>query len=327
MCVVIGEALLDMVQPEPGGAYVAHPGGGPLNIAVGLQRLGHNTQLMARWSTSPLGETVRRYAEANGLDLTACVYADEKVTLAFATVDAEQRASYDFYVEGTADWGWTDAELSRLPADAQVLHTGSLAATLAPGAAALTRLFARLHGEGRRLLSFDPNVRPALAGDRSAAVAKVEAFVAGAHVVKASDEDLSWLYPRDDVDDVLARWLALGPSLVVMTAGADGCQAVTGGGEKVAVVGETVAVADTIGAGDAFASGLLSGLLDAGLATPSALATISADVATAVLRRATLVAALTCQRPGADPPTRDEYAAVVGNGVDGDPWLASDHDR
>ncbi len=323
VCAVIGEALLDLVQPEPGGPYVAHPGGGPLNIAVGLQRLGHETHLLARLSTGPLGETLRRYAEANGLDVSACVRTDEQATLAFATMDDEQRASYDFYVQGTADWGWTDDELSRVPAAAQVLHTGSLATVVAPGAAALARLFARLHGEGRRLLSFDPNVRPALAGDRAAAVDQVEAFVACAHVVKASDEDLSWLYPDHELDDLLDHWVTLGPSFVVITSGADGCRAVTAAGDKITVAREAVAVADTIGAGDAFEAGLLSGLLDAGLATPSALSTIGPEVAMAVLRRATLVAALTCQRPGADPPSRGEYAAVAGSGSSPDPWLTA----
>ncbi len=310
MTTVIGEVLLDMVQREPGGPYVAHPGGGPLNVAVGLQRLGHGTSLMARLSTSTLGDTVRRYAESNGLDLTACVDTDEKLTLAFATVDAEKHTSYDFYVEGTADWSWSDEELSRLPAATRMLHTGSLATMLAPGAPVLALLFTRLRAEGRVLLSFDPNIRPALAGRRTDAVSKVEAFVACAHVVKASTEDVSWLYPHEELDAVMNRWLAMGPSIVVVTAGADGCRAVLSGGDSIAVGGESVAVVDTIGAGDAFQSGLLSGLLASGLATPSALPAITADQATVVLRSACLVAALTCQRAGADPPTLDEYAAV-----------------
>ncbi|MEJ7690262.1 MAG: carbohydrate kinase [Nocardioidaceae bacterium] len=314
MSAVIGEVLLDMLQLEPGGPYVAHPGGGPLNVAVGLQRLGHDTSLMARMSTSRLGETVRRYADANGLDLTACVDTDEMLTLAFANVDDEHHTSYDFYVEGTADWAWSDEELTRLPAATTVLHTGSLVTMLAPGAAALARLFTRLRAEGRVLLSFDPNIRPALAGDRADAVSKVESFVACAHVVKASSEDLSWLYPHDDLDAVMGRWLALGPSIVVLTAGKDGCRAVVAGGDTIAVGGESATVVDTIGAGDAFQSGLLSGLLVGGLGSPSALSTITPDQAAAILRRASLVAALTCQRSGADPPSADEYAAAAHTG-------------
>ncbi len=323
MCAVIGEALVDMVQVEPDGPYVAHPGGSPLNTAVGLQRLGHRTHLLARLSSRPLGESVWRHAVENGLDLTASVRSDGPATLAFVTLDDECQASYDFYVEGAVDWGWTDAELSRLPGAAAVVHTGSLAALLAPGAAALERLFARLHDEGGRLLSFDPNVRPAVAGDRAAAVVRVERFVASSDAVKVSSEDLSWLYPDDDPDGVLERWLALGPALVVMTAGSDGCKALTARGDELEVSGHQIAVTDTIGAGDAFASGLLSGLLDAGVVTPAALSLISADVATAVLRRATLVAALTCQRSGADPPTRKRYAEAANDAGELDPWLAA----
>ncbi len=314
MCAVIGEALLDMIQPEPGGAYVACPGGGPLNVAVALQRLGHSTHLLARLSSRPLGNVVRRYAAENGLDLTACVQVDGKVTLAFATFDDADCAAYEFYADGTVDWGWTDEELSRLPSATAVVHTGSLATVLGPGAAALARLFVRLHEEGRRLLSFDPNVRPALAGERAGAVAHVERFVATAHLVKVSSEDLSWLYPHEELDTVLERWLGLGPALVVMTAGPDGCKAVNSRLEEIMVKGEPIAVADTIGAGDAFQAGLLSGLLDAGVATPSALPQLSIDVTTAALRRATLVAALTCQRSGANPPTRQAYTDAVGNG-------------
>ncbi len=317
MFAVIGEALLDMVQPVADGPYDARPGGGPLNIAVGLRRLGYPTQLLARLSTGPLGAAVRQHAETNGLDLAGCVDTDDKTTLAFATIDGEGRASYDFYVEGTADWGWTPEELTDIPDSVEVLHTGSLASVIPPGAAVIAGLFTRLHEAGRVLLSYDPNVRPALAGERTVAVATVESFVAHSHVVKTSDEDLDWLYPGESPDDVLRRWSGLGPSLVVMTAGADGCRALAGG-VAIDVPGQSVDVVDTIGAGDAFESGLLAGLADAGLVTPAALPTISPDVASSVLRQATLVAALTCQRAGADPPSRDEYLAAAARQAAGD---------
>ncbi|MGH3500103.1 MAG: PfkB family carbohydrate kinase [Nocardioidaceae bacterium] len=131
MFAVVGEALLDMVQ-GPGDTYLARPGGGPLNIAVGLRRLGHHTAMMTRLSSSPLGEILRRYAGDNELDLSAAVSAASPATLAFASLDSQGRASYDFYVDGTADWAWSTAELARLPRHAQVVHTGSLVATIEP---------------------------------------------------------------------------------------------------------------------------------------------------------------------------------------------------
>ena len=294
---VIGEALIDMVQPEPGDTFAAKVGGGPLNIAVGLQRLGHRTHMMARFSTGSLGALVRGHAESNGLDLSASVATDDPTTLAFATLDEERHASYDFYVEGTADWGWTAEELAQLPTDARVVHTGSVAAAISPGADALLALWQQLHSDGRVLLSFDPNVRPALVGERSVAVARTEAFVATSHVVKASDEDLAWLYPDEALGDVVRRWARMGPELVVMTRGADGCVAETRSGLSAERPGLAVQVVDTIGAGDSFESGLLSGLADAELVEPTSLAQLSSAQLDSVLQRAATVAAITVAVP------------------------------
>ncbi|MBA2560881.1 MAG: carbohydrate kinase [Propionibacteriales bacterium] len=314
MFAVIGEALLDMVQPDPGGAFLAKPGGGPMNIAIGLQRLAHPTALMARLSNGPLGEIVRHHIESNELDLGTCVSTGDQTTLAFASLDEQRRASYEFYVHGTADWGWTDAELSVFPEGTRAVHTGSVAAFLAPGADALLRLWQRTRRQGQLLLSFDPNVRPALVGERDDAVARVERFVAASHVVKASDEDLGWLYPDTALPEVLRRWSTLGPELVVMTRGPAGCVATGPSRNPLESSGRVVDVVDTIGAGDAFESGLLSAIADLGRAAPGAVKDVSDGDLTSILDRAITVSAMTCQREGADPPTRvqyDEYSAVV----------------
>lgn len=314
MFAVIGEALLDLVQPEHGGPYLAKPGGGPLNIAVGLARLGHPTNLIARLSSGSLSEPVRRHAIDNGVSLDACVETSDLTTLAFASLDSRGRASYDFYVQGTADWGWSPIELSPLPAGTRIVHSGSLAAAINPGAEAILSAFEGLREAGNVLLSFDPNVRPALAGKRSDAVQRVEAFVRASHVVKASDEDIAWLYPGRSLVQVLDQWSTLGPELVVVTRGPEGCVAVRPGEQAQAAGGVAVEVVDTIGAGDSFASGLLSGLADAGATAPGGVRTLSGEALRSALRRATLASAMTCGRPGADPPTRCEYDAAAVHG-------------
>lgn len=311
MFAVIGEALLDMVQPSAGHTFVAKPGGGPLNIAVGLQRLGHETHFLARFSSGSLGGLVREHAEANGLNLDASVWTDQPTTLAFATLDAAGKASYDFYVDGTADWGWRDADLAALPPRARAAHTGSVAAFLSPGSDTLVRAWERERAAGRLLLSFDPNVRPALVGARESAVALAERFVAASHVVKASDEDLAWLYPEADPAEALRRWASLGPAAAVMTQGPDGCRAVTAAGDDVVVAGVAVDVVDTIGAGDAFESGLLSAIADADALDPGRVRELGPASWEQVLARAVVVSALTCGREGADPPTRAEYDAAL----------------
>lgn len=311
MFTVIGEALLDLVQPTLEGPYVAQPGGGPLNVAVGLQRLGHPTELMARLSQGSLGQVVRRHAEQNGVGLTHSVPTNDPATLAFASLDQHGHASYEFYVQGTADWGWTAAELAALPAGTRAVHCGSLAAAITPGAEAILATVQSVRAAGKALISFDPNVRPALVGTRLTAVARVEQFVAAAHVVKASDQDLAWLYPDTGALDVLASWLRLGSALVVVTRGAAGCVALTAQRVQVEELAVEVPVEDTIGAGDAFMSGLLSGLADGRRLSPAGVAGISQADLRVALRQASVVSALTCERVGADPPTREECAAYL----------------
>ena len=310
MFTVIGEALLDLVQVEPKGPFAAKPGGGPLNIAVGLARLGHPTELKARLSTRPLGALLRDHALANSVGLSSCIETEDQTTLAFASLDDQHRASYEFYVSGTADWGWSSDELASLPSGTLAVHAGSLTATLIPGADVLLGLWERLAGEDELFLSYDPNVRPDVAGLREASVRRVERFVAASHLVKVSDEDLAWLYPHTPHLDVVRRWSMTGPELVVMTRGADGCVAVKATGESMELPGVNVEVVDTIGAGDSFAAGLLSGLADVGCLRPRAISAQPVESLHAALQRAIDVSAMTCERAGADPPTRARYDAM-----------------
>ncbi len=297
---VIGEAIVDLVDTGDHATYSAHPGGSPLNVAVGLARLGHRTELMARFSGDAFGRLLRAHAERNGVGLAAAVSAAQPSSLAVATLDAQGRAHYDFYLDGAADWQWADAEL-RVPTGTSILHTGSLASWLAPGDDRIVELVRRVRDDV--LISYDPNVRPDLLGSPQRARVLVERVVEAAHVVKASDEDVAWLYPDSPIDTVAQRWLALGALAVVVTHGAQGASGYRSGQAPLIRKGREVRVIDTIGAGDAFMSGLLGGLARAGVRDRGGLA--GADLAS-VLDEAILVAALTCARAGADPPTAAE---------------------
>jgi fructokinase len=315
MFTVIGEAVTDLVeeQRDP-GHFVAHPGGSPLNVAVALARLGHPTALLARLSTGAFGRRLHEHAERNGVRLDHTVSTTEPATLAVVALDAGGDATYDFYVEGTADRLWRPQELATLPSGTEVVHTGSLACFLPPGADVLHARLTRLAADGRTLISYDPNVRRHLIGpDPAAARHRVERFVAVAHVVKASEEDLRILYPGADPLETLHRWHSSGPRLAVLTLGGAGSVAVTAAG-VVRRAADPVDVVDTIGAGDAYTAGLLSALADLRRTAPASLGDLPASVTAAVLARAGLVAALTCARPGADPPGRAEVAGADGPG-------------
>lgn len=298
---MIGEALIDLVPRDGPGDYRAHAGGSPFNVAVGLARLGNHTALMARLADNGFGRLLREAAVAEGIDLGAAAQASEPTTLAVVSMDEAAHATYDFYLEGTADWHWTVPELERLPADTGVLHFGSIASWTPPGSDLIDQLVLRARADGRMLVSYDPNVRPLVFGDRSHGRQLVERSVRHAHVVKASREDLEWLYPHS-VEQVAARWNQLGPALVVVTDAAEGAIVYREGAEPLRRPGRPVQVADTIGAGDAFTAGLLGGLVRRNLQAPEAVRAISDAQLVDVVDEAVLVSALTCERIGADPP-------------------------
>jgi fructokinase len=303
---VIGEALVDLVPDGATGGQRAIPGGSPFNVAVGLARLGNRTSLMARFADDRYGRLLRDAAAAEGIDLCAAPRAAERASVAVASVDVDARATYEFDMEGTADWQWTAAELRELRPDTEVLHFGSIASWTAPGAERIAGLVGELRARGGVAISYDPNVRPAALGARERGVELVEEGVGRAHVVKASREDVEWLYPGLAVEDVAARWGELGAELVVVTRGADGASAHRRGRTPLGRPGIQVEVADTIGAGDAFTSGLLTGFVRRGLHRVGCFEEISDGTLTEIVDDAVLVASMTCERAGADPPRLEE---------------------
>jgi fructokinase len=305
---VIGEALVDLVPEGPPGVYRAHPGGSPFNVAVALARLENETSLMARMGDHGFGRTLRDAAAAERIDLDAAPDATEPATLAVVSLDDEGHASYEFYLEGTADWQWSVAELSRLRVDAEVLHFGSIAAWTAPGAGRIDSFVRDVRATRKVLVSYDPNVRPSVIGVRGGARELIERSVGAAHVVKASREDLEWLYPGRGVDETAAQWHALGAPLLLVTDGDRGATAHRPGREPLRRPARTVSLVDTIGAGDAFTAGTLSGLVRRGLHTPAAVAELSDAALAEVLDEAVLISSITCERAGADPPRLDELS-------------------
>jgi fructokinase len=310
---VIGEALIDLAPDGLPGVYRAHPGGSPFNVAVGLARLGNRTALMARLADNGFGRMLRSAAAAEGIDLEGAPHATQPTTLAVVSFEDGMHATYEFYLEGTADWQWTTAELGRLRSDAEVLHFGSIASWTAPGSERIDALVRDVRATGRVLVSYDPNVRPPVIGARARARELVERSVRRAHVVKASREDIDWLYPGRVVNEISAHWNALGAALVVVTDGSRGATAHRAGGEPLRRPGREVSVVDTIGAGDAFTAGMLSGLVRRGLHVPARAADLSDAALADILDEAVLVSSLTCERAGADPPRL--RAAPVGADV------------
>jgi fructokinase len=304
---VIGEALIDIVERE-GRVAGEHVGGSPLNVAVGLARLGRGVDFLTYIGDDARGRRIVDYVHESGAQLVPGSVSADRTPTGLAVLDAGGSANYLFDIE------W---EIDGTPAVAPpiVAHTGSIATVLEPGCLATAALLDAYHLSAT--LTFDPNVRPALMTDEDLGRARIERFVERSDIVKASDEDLRWIDPNRTLEEIANTWLDLGPSIVAVTMGERGAFAVCAQG-TVRVAARPVDVVDTVGAGDAFMTGLIDALWSLGLLGAdrrAELTGIGLDTLNGVLQTAVLSSALTVARAGADLPdraTRDAAARRTG---------------
>ncbi|MFS0699814.1 carbohydrate kinase [Cellulomonas sp. 179-A 4D5 NHS] len=298
---VVGEALVDIVR-RTDGSVSEHPGGSPANVALGLARLGRTAELLTWLGDDPHGDLVRAHLEQDGVHVLRGDRVAPATSTAAATLDTEGGATYDFELEWDLPATWDSSDGAPV-----VVHTGSIAAVLPPGGEAVARLLAEHRATST--VTYDPNLRPALMAAPAVTLPLVEALVAQADVVKVSDEDLAWLMPGVAPAEIAEDWVRRGPAVVVVTHGGEGAFACTASGDRLAIAAESVEVADTVGAGDSFMSGLIDGLWSAGLLGADrreALRSIDAATLEQVLVRCVRIAAITVSRPGANPPTSAE---------------------
>lgn len=285
---VIGEALVDIV--EDGTSTTEHPGGSPANVALGLGRRGIDVALLTDLGRDPRGSRIVGHLERSGVRVLAESFSDRPTSTATATLRDDGSASYLFDVH----WNPGAAKLAVSPV---LVHTGSIGAFLQPGC---TTVLAHLDRLNARLVTFDPNIRPALLGTHAETLAGFEELASRADIVKMSDEDAGWLYPHMSPTEACERVCALGPRLVVITLGAEGAQLVAQD-ISVSVAASVGSVSDTIGAGDTYMSSVIADMST--LDRPLDRSTIE------VLGiRAAGAAAITVSRAGADLPWAKDLA-------------------
>jgi len=299
MIVVAGECLVDLIV-QPDGRLDARPGGGPYNAARALARLGTPCAFLGRVSGDRFGRMLREELRADGVDLAYAVPTQAPTTLALAELDADGAASYRFYLRDTSAPGLRLDDVPALPEDLECLHLGTLALALEPIATTLEVVATTVQPDA--LLMVDPNCRPGVVADRDAYTARIARLTALADVVKVSVDDLAYLAPGVDERIAARRLVTAGARVVLLTDGPRDVRVVTAAGEAV-VSSQPAAVVDTVGAGDAFGAGFLSHWSEHGLGRDD-LADV--ELVRAAAAFATRVARLTCERAGAQPPTRAE---------------------
>ena len=293
---VAGEVLIDLI-PE-GADRKPIVGGGPANTAKALSKLCIDAQFIDGVSTDDYGQMAKNELITSGVKLDYVKYSDKPTCLAIVSLSDSGSASYEFIIENTATFDFTPDWLPNPETERpSLLHIGTLATVIEPGASVLFD-WARSVTKVAPIV-FDPNIRPAVMDDRPQYVKQVERWVSISSAVKVSDEDIRWLYPTLDIDQVVNNWLAEGPSLIVVTYGDKGLAGYRVG-EKVFVDAVKVVVADTVGAGDTVGAILVEAIVKDGLSS------LSGVRLEKMLKRAAKAAAITVSRSGANPPTLKE---------------------
>jgi fructokinase len=294
---VCGEVLIDIL---PTGPVV---GGGPANTAKALARLGYEVDFIDGISTDAFGVSARKELERDGVGLSLSLSSDKPTCTATVTLDSHGSASYEFLSDGTATFDFSHSWLpdpERLKPS--VLHIGTLVTIVEPAATVLHE-WAIKTAEFAPIV-FDPNVRSSVVGDRDKYRAAVEKWVGISSVVKLSDDDISWLYPDQSMDEVAKGWIANGVSLVVITRGAHGIIGYTEHGFE-EVEGAKVSVIDTVGAGDTVGAIVVEGIIK------HSVNGLAGQVLNAVLQRAAIAAGITVSRAGAQPPRLHELVEAL----------------
>ena len=302
---VVGEALMDVVITA--GGELAYPGGSPMNIAYGLARLDHPVELLTRVGRDEFGARILEHLASAGVTVHPASIVDAATSTARATIDADGVASYDFDIVWDLpafDPGAGSTGSGPAPA---IVHTGSIGSVLEPGASRVRDILTACPDA---LVTFDPNVRPAIMGSHDGVVGVVERLAAAAHVVKLSDEDAHWLYPSLTPEETVAHLLGLGPVVVAVTLGGDGCL-IASAGDALRRPAFATTVVDTIGAGDSFMSGMLDAVIRFGLVDRIRAGEVTAEDLGRIADGGLASAAVTVSRAGANPPTREELAALA----------------
>lgn len=279
-------------------------GGSPMNVALGLSRMGHQSAYFTKLSSDVFGQCLTRFLKDNNVDTSLCLPTDRNTTLAFIIKQPDGSANYSFYINGTADVSVDISELPvQLPEAIRTLHFGSYSTAVGNVAESLKALAKREHG--KRFISYDPNLRLAIEPDLDIWRTSFKAFASTATLIKASDEDIEGLFGKNNEEKFATECFDLGASIVYITRGAEGASVYTSDSTHVTAKSQLVEVKDTVGAGDTFQASVLHWMAAHNHIADDGSLSGTVD-AKASLEFALKAAAVTCSRFGADLPTLDD---------------------
>ncbi|WP_055106996.1 carbohydrate kinase family protein [Paenibacillus ihumii] len=298
----IGEALIDFIPARKGvelkqvESFTKAAGGAPANVACAVAKLGGRAAFIGKLGADAFGDFLVEKMEGSGVDVSRVLRTSEANTaLAFVSLKEDGDRDFSFYRNPSADMllheneiggGWFTA--------GDLLHFCSVDLIEAPVKYAHHKAI-ELARQAGAVISFDPNVRLPLWPDAESCRRAIHEFLPLSHIVKISDEELSFITGYEDEKEAIGSLFVGDVQHVIYTRGAAGAAWFSRDGLEVSMPGNRVEVADTTGAGDSF----IGAVLYQAHSAPQPLEQLNRERIEEVLRFANAAAALTASRPGA----------------------------
>lgn len=331
MILVAGEALIDLSMAHKESANPSAwrtplqlqgtVGGGPLNTAITASRLGESTAFLGAISQDPLGDRIIETLRGSHVDESFIQRNDLPSMLSVASLDAEGKAQYVFYMDGVSNTQLSVASVEEKLRETEFPRQalfGGLGLNIEPSADDLVQLADTLYQQGT-IVMVDPNIRPQGIRDARVLAQRCEKIFESTSIVKLSDEDAEFFTNPQyyDRESVLVPWLqrceddrvelpddgAL--SAVLLTRGSEGITVLTRE-HKISVPAVPNEVVDTIGAGDSVNGAILAWLASHNIDSADQISSLTESQWKEVLHMSMKVAAITVSRAGANPPWKHE---------------------
>jgi 5-dehydro-2-deoxygluconokinase len=265
----IGRSCIDLYAHEIGvpitavTSYDAYVGGCPTNVIVGSSRLGLRTALLTAVGDDQVADHVLHFLRNEGVETRFIPRKPGRRTSAvIVTIRPPNDFPLTFYRDNCADEALTIADAERSPiGESRAVFVTGTGLTAEPGRTA-TMWAAEKSRQTAAAVILDLDYRPALWPNADAFGIAVRALARLADLVIGTEEEVAAAASDRDPTAAVRRILDLGPSALVLKRGAAGATICRPNCPAVDVPPFAVDILNTLGAGDAFASGFLYGYLD-----------------------------------------------------------------